>query len=148
LIQIKNSEENLDLYFKQTKRIKAPVKNVFDTIYQPKELKKILTPDASGPLAEGSVVTWKFKGHKPFALHVHQVIENELIKFRWDDTSVCMTFRSIKGGTEFCLEATGWPMNRKGLGSSYDECEGWRDMLVMMKIYLEKGITYQDLSAL
>lgn len=88
IARLENNKTGLDLYFKMKKDIQLPRSKVFQYVYDKKHLEKYFKQKSSGPLAEGATVTWKFEGHEAFTINVHQVIENEMIKFLWPNRLV------------------------------------------------------------
>lgn len=97
--------------------------------------------NADGPLKEGATVLWKFQGHEPLTLYVHQVIENTMIKFLWGQSHVCFSFRDLgEDRTEVAIEATGWNADQAGLNDSYSECDGWTEFLLLLKLHLENKL--------
>ncbi len=139
--KIEKNSSGLDLYFKLTKTIKAPRPQVFNSVFDNNELSKYFKVNSSGPLVEGQKIEWKFEGHNPLMLDVHQVIKNEMIKFQWGQSHVCFSFRDKEPNcTEVVIEATGWEANQSGLEDSYSECDGWMEFLVLLKFYTEKNI--------
>ncbi len=138
--KLENNPTGLDLTFKVKKTIKAPRAQVFQAVYDKNEIAKYFGVKAGGSLVEGSKIEWKFEGHPLLTLDVHQVIENELIKFQWGNSHVCFSFRDkAENKTEVVIEATGWEANQKGLDDSYSECDGWMEFLVLLKFHFEKS---------
>jgi uncharacterized protein YndB with AHSA1/START domain len=131
-------------------KIQKPVEEVFDAVYNAEKLSGYFANGgASGPLAEGSSVEWRFAdnpGKKPIAapVNVRRVVANELIVVEWQgapdhDTTVEMTFEST--GPEETLvkiSESGW--QAKDLDHSYGNCFGWSFMITALKAYAEYGI--------
>ena len=91
-------------------------------------------------------VRWNFDNYPEFSLFVHKVIENQCIKFKWENTHVAFSFRP-KGEsiTEVTIETTGYEVSQAGLDSSYSESEGWTDFMWRLRLYLENNWTYETL---
>jgi uncharacterized protein YndB with AHSA1/START domain len=142
----------MDLKFQVQTKIQKPVKEVFEAVYNPKELSRYFTTaGASAPLKEGTTVNWEFADVPdlpgPFPVQVKKVVQNKLIALEWKaqdgnyDTRVEMTFESLSPeSTLVKISESGWKENQKGLDSSYDNCQGWMQMSCSLKAYLEYGI--------
>ncbi len=129
-------------------KIQKPVAEVFDAVVNPTKLSGYFIQAASGPLAEGATVMWKFAevpGEHP--VHVRQVIQNERIVFesgagfRGYDTKVEMIFKPLSPqSTLVQIRESGWRDSPKDIDASYGNASGWTHMLCCMKAYLEYGI--------
>jgi uncharacterized protein YndB with AHSA1/START domain len=139
----------MELKFQVQAKIQKPVAEVFDAVYNPKKLSGYFTTGgASGPLKEGTTVTWEFADYPgAFPVYVKKAIENELIVFEWEaaergyNTRVEMKFESLgPDSTLVKISESGWRESKKGLESSYDNCGGWMQMACCLKAFLEYGI--------
>ena len=155
----------MDLKFTVQLKIRKPVAEVFDAVYNPKKLSKYFTTGGSdGPLDEGKTVMWKFNdvGNKVVEapVKVEKVIRNKLILFTWEasegaydpktgsmpssagyDTSVEMSFESLnKNGTLVKIVEGKWRTTQQGLDGSYGNCQGWSQMVDCLKAFVEYGI--------
>lgn len=76
----------MELKFEVYAKIRKPIAEVFDAIYNPKKLSGYFTTGgASGPLDEGKSVTWEFADHPGvFPVFIKQVIKNQKIVLEWD----------------------------------------------------------------
>lgn len=139
----------MELRFQVHGRIAKPVDEVFDAVYDPKKLSGYFTTGgASGPLDEGSTVTWDFAdfpGASP--VHVRKVDRDRLIVLEWNGgpndelTEVRLEFEPLDDGSTLVRISEGtWPDTQAGLDGSYGNCEGWTQMIACMKAYLEHGI--------
>ena len=154
-----------ELKFTVQTRIQKPVSEVFDAVYNPKKLSRYFTTGgADGPLDEGKTVMWSFidNGIKipPFPVKVKKVVRNKLIQFTWEasegaydvktgqmpagggyDTLVEMSFEPLNEKETFVKIVEGkWRSTEAGLRGSYQNCEGWTQMTMCLKAYLEYGI--------
>jgi uncharacterized protein YndB with AHSA1/START domain len=120
----------MDLRFEVYGKIARPVAEVFDAVYNPRKLSGYFTTGgASGPLTQGSSVTWDFADFPgAFPVHVRQVESGRLIE-PIDD-----------GSTLVRISESGWKETPEGLRSSYGNCSGWMHMLCCLKVYVEHGI--------
>lgn len=141
------------LRFQVYTKIGKPIAEVFDAIRNPTKLSKYFTTGgASGPLKEGATVNWSFKepATPPFPVNVKKVVENKLIVFEWDGqkdlkTRVEIDFESLGPSSTLVKISEGdWPENEKGLEGSYDNCQGWAQMLSCLKAYVEYGINLRE----
>lgn len=139
----------MELKFQIYAKIKKPVEEVFDAVYNPKKLSGYFTTGgASGPLDEGKSVTWDFADFPgAFPVQVKQMIKNKKIVLEWasnegSNTQVEMTFEPLdKESTLVKISESGWKQeNQKSLDESYSHCQGWTQMLGCLKTYVEHGI--------
>lgn len=159
----------MDLTFKVQTKIHKPVKDVFDAVYNPKKISAyFISGGSDGPLDEGKTVTWKFNdvGGKVISapVKVIKMVPNQLIKFTWAasegeynpktgdvphaanyDNTVEMTFEALNDNETLIKITEGqWRDTPDGLQSSYQNCEGWKDMSCCLKAYLEYGINLRN----
>lgn len=138
----------MELKFEVYGKIKRPVAEVFDGVYNPKKLSGYFTTGgASGPLDEGKTVTWDFADFPgAFPVHVKQVIKNEKIVLEWANTEgnnnrVEMSFEALdENSTLVKIRESGWKNeDQKSLNASYGNCMGWMQMISCLKVYVEYG---------
>lgn len=143
----------MELKFEIYGKIRRPVEDVFDAVYQPGRLSKYFaTGGASGPLVEGTTVFWRFAdfpGEHPVA--VKKVIRSQLIVMEWAaqeggySTRTEIQFESLDAGnTMVKIAESGWREGEVGLKSSYGNCMGWSQMIAFLKGYLEYGINLRE----
>jgi uncharacterized protein YndB with AHSA1/START domain len=139
----------MQLKFQIQTKIRKPVSEVFNAVYDPKKLSAYFTTaGASAPLKEGTTVMWEFADYPgAFPVIVKQVVQDKLIIFEWSvaggdySTRVEMSFEPIdKSSTIVKISESGWHESQKGLDSSYDNCGGWMNMACCLKAYIEYGI--------
>ncbi|MBC7899088.1 MAG: SRPBCC family protein [Saprospiraceae bacterium] len=138
----------MELKFQVQTKIQKPVEEVFDAVYNPEKLSGYFTTGgASGPLDEGTTVTWKWADYPVESpVNVKKVVPNESIVLEWEGakelmTRVEMTFE--KTGPEETLvkvAESGWRETQADLDSSYSNCHGWTQMTCALKAFLEHGI--------
>jgi len=137
-------------------KIQKPVAEVFDGVINPKKLSGYFVQTASGPLAEGKTVKWKFPElPEESDVIVRQVTKDERIVFEWDaaeggyKTRVEMVFKPLDASnTMVQISESGWRDDDKGIESSYGNCAGWMHMAACLKAYLEYGINLRAGGAL
>lgn len=143
----------MELRFQMQAKIRKPVAEVFDAVYNPKKLSGYFTTGgASGPLAEGSTVTWDFADYPgAFPVKVRKVVPNRLIVLEWKamdgsyDTRVEMHFEPLDAGATLVrIAESGWRETQAGLDASYGNCQGWMHMACCLKVYLEQGVNLRE----
>ena len=137
----------MDLTFTVQAKIKKPIEEVFDAIYNPKKLSKYFTTGgASGPLDEATEVMWDFHDYPgSFPVYVIQTIKNQKIVFEWSSAvetnrlRVNIDFESLgEDSTLVKISESGWTNDEQAsLDESYSNCQGWTQMLCSLKTYLE-----------
>ncbi|HZB18087.1 MAG TPA: SRPBCC domain-containing protein, partial [Nitrososphaeraceae archaeon] len=107
----------MNLKFSIQAKIKKPVEEVFDAVYNPKKLSKYFTTGgASGPLDEGKEVMWDFHDYPgAFSVYVKQTIKNQKIVFEWASAvesnrlTVKMDFERLEDDTTLVkISEAGW----------------------------------------
>lgn len=138
----------MDLRFEVFGKIAKPLAEVFDAVYNPKKLSGYFTTaGASGPLDEGTTVTWDFADFPgAFPVKVSKVEPNRLIELEWQaadgdyQTQVRMEFESLEeNATMVRISESGWKKTPEGLKASYGNCMGWSQMLCCLKVFVEQG---------
>lgn len=129
-------------------KIQRPIDEVFEAVVNPKQLSSYFTQEASGRLAEGTTVKWRFAevpGEHP--VKVRKVTKNERIVLEWEasesgyDTTVEMVFEPLTPkATMVQIRESGWRDTPEGIESSYGNCGGWMHMMCCLKAHLEHGI--------
>jgi len=129
----------LDLSFTLATNVDAPLEKVFQAVQSKELVETYFDCKMSQDFTEGQSSGWDFGKHGKFELKVHQLIENQLIKFEWGHgVHVCFSFCSLSDGkTRVTIDATGWQNTQEHLQDSYDECEGWRDFLARLRQFME-----------
>lgn len=124
----------MELKFEVQAKIKRPISDVFDAVYNPNKLSGYFTTGgASNPLDEGKEVTWDFHDFPgAFPVQVKQTIKNKKIVLEWANseggsTQVVMNFEPLgKDSTLVRIEEYGWNNQiQKSLDESYSHCQGW-----------------------
>ena len=137
----------MDLRFTVQAKIKKPIDEVFDAIFNPKKLSKYFTTGgASGPLEEATEVMWDFHDYPgSFPVYVMETIKNRKIVFEWSSAvetnrlRVEIAFESLgEDSTRIKISESGWTNEEQtSLDESYSNCQGWTQMLCSLKTYLE-----------
>lgn len=143
----------MELKFQVHAKIKKPINEVFEAVYNPKILSKYFTTGgASGPLDKGKEVLWSFHDMEgQFPVMVKETVPHEKIIIAWDNheggmTETEITFEAIEDAlTLVNIRESGWQqLNQAALDESYSHCEGWMQMLCCLKAYIEHGIVLRD----
>jgi len=147
----------MELKFKVSAHISRPVQEVFEAIADPAKLSGYFTTGgAKGRLETGATVTWDFHDFPgAFPVKVIEVEPNRRIVLRWGandpgasqeyDTTVTITFEALEDGrTLVSISEEGWRETPDGLKASYDNCQGWSQMLCALKAYVEHGINLRE----
>lgn len=129
-------------------KIRKPVAEVFAAVVRPEKLSGYFVQTASGPLANGATVRWKFaEVAEAFDVVVREVVDDERIVFAWPaesggyDTRVEMVFKPLDGqNTMVQISESGWRDDPAGIKASYGNAGGWMHMMCCLKGYLEYGI--------
>lgn len=155
----------MELKFTVQTKIGKPLAEVFDAVYNPKQLSAYFTSGgADGPLDEGKTVLWTFhdEPHPPITVPV-KVLKTEkdkLIRFSWAasegrydlktgefphaagyDCTVEVSFEALgPAATLVKITEGSWRSNADGLQGSYQNCQGWMHMGCCLKAWLEHGI--------
>jgi uncharacterized protein YndB with AHSA1/START domain len=157
----------MELKFRVTARIAKPVHDVFEAVADPAQLSRYFTTaGAEGRLETGATVTWNFHDFPgAFPVEVIEVVPDAMIVLKWQanegeppnveggemtssdyKTLVTMTFSPLDDGRRTLVEIAeeGWRENEGALKASYDNCQGWSQMLCALKAWLEHGINLRD----
>lgn len=143
----------MDLKFQVYVKIRKPVDEVFDAVYNPEKLSKYFTTGgAKGTMDRDATVTWDFADFPgSFPVYVKESNKNELIVFQWGamdgdyNTTVEINFTSIDPHTtKVQITEYGWKETQAGLDASYGNCFGWTQMLCALKIYLELNMNLRE----
>ena len=146
-------EMPMELRFEVHAKIARRVADVFEAVVSPKQLSAYFTTGgASGALAEGVTVLWKFGDHPgEFPVRVVKLVRNERIEFSWEtnsggyDTQVVMSFEAVDAGTTLVrIAESGWQETPLGLEDSYGNCSGWMQMLCCLKAWAEHRINLRQ----
>jgi uncharacterized protein YndB with AHSA1/START domain len=152
-MNVQARETTMELEFEVFGKIAKPVSEVFDAVYNPRKLSGYFTTGgASGPLDEGTTVTWDFHDYPgAFPVHVRKVERDKLIELEWQaadgnyNTRVRMEFEPLDArSTMVRISESGWKDTPDGLKSSYGNCMGWTQMLCCLKVYVERGFNLRE----
>ena len=136
-----------------------PAAEVFNAVRTPVPY---FVAKASGPLAEGTTVDWRFPEMPgiPAPVDVKAVVPNKLIRLEWDaetggKNSCEFTFADLDAhgtraaaaqglantpATTVTVTESGWPDNEAGRKAALGNTMGWTQMLCCLKAWLEHGV--------
>lgn len=159
----------MEIKFRVAGRIDRPVSEVFEAVADPKKLSGYFTTaGAEGRMETGATVMWEFHDYPgAFPVKVVEVVPNERIVFEWPayeadppnvdekdqhedgaeadyKTTVTITFKEADGGTLVEIAEEGWRDTDAARRGSYSNCQGWSQMLVCMKAWVEHGINLRE----
>ena len=138
----------MELQFQVQAKIRKPIAEVFNAIYDPKKLSVYFArAQATGPLDEGTKVMWEFSEFPgAYPVYVREVRKNERILFEWENTKTAkllrveMIFEKLdENSTLVKIRESGWREDQESLDESYHHCAGWMQMLCCLKVYVEEG---------
>ncbi len=127
-------------------KINQPIEEVFNAIVDPVKICEYFTSTASGPLVEGSSVTWSWADvGAEFSIRVQKVEANKRVLFQWPatgvDSLVDITLEPLSAeSTLIKVLETGWTADQKGVDRSNRQTAGWMHMFCCMKAFLEYGV--------
>jgi uncharacterized protein YndB with AHSA1/START domain len=129
-------------------KIRKPAAKVFDAVVRPEKLSGYFVQAASGPLAEGVTVKWRFaEVPGEHDVIVRQVVEDQRIVLEWPapsgdcNTRVEMVFEPLDGqNTMVQIREFGFREDPAGIDEAYGNAGGWMHMMCCLKAYLEYGI--------
>ena len=139
----------MDAKFEVQLKIRKPVAEVFEAVVNPAKLTGYFLQTSSGPLAEGSTVTWKFaEVDQTYDVVVGQVVKDKTIVFDWPSdvpgggsTHVQMIFKTLDAdNTMVQIREGGWPDTAAGSKASHGNAGGWMHMMCCLKANIEYGI--------
>ncbi len=159
----------MDLKFRVQTKIRRPLPEVFDAVYNPKKIGRYFaTGGASAALDVGITVQWTFNDNPAnpvtVPVKVQAMTPNKSIRFQWAaseggydpktgeyphaagyDNTVEITFEALGPSETLVTIVEGtWRSTPEGLQASYGNCQGWTAMSCFLKAYLEHGINLRQ----
>lgn len=120
---------------------------VYHAIIDPKQMSHYFISESSGPLEEGSSITWKFpEFDESFQIEVTQLIPHKLIQFEWpgDESQILQVEMKLdlinKDATLLQISEGDMKNDDQGLLWLSRNTAGWAHFLACLKAYLEFGI--------
>lgn len=153
-------DNQMKLEFTVQTRIQKPVAEVFDAVYNPEKMVKYFAQaSVKGALDEGATAYWQFdhdeNNRNPIRVQVKKMEKNKRIVFEWIanedgvmhsdredayNTTVEMTFEALSDReTLIKITESGWRENAAALAGSYQNCNGWTQMMASLKTWIEHG---------
>lgn len=155
----------MQVNFRVSGRINAPVEQVFEAVADPAQLSRYFTTGgAQGRLESGATVMWDFHDFPgAFPVEVIEVVPNSRIVLEWGasegtsgeigakmedagyKTTVTMLFKGLEDGRTLVeIVEEGWRDTPGGRRSAFNNCEGWTGMLAALKVWVEHGINLRE----
>lgn len=156
----------MELKFRVAARIARPVREVYEAVADPAQLSEYFTTGgARGRLEAGATVMWDFHDFPgAFPVEVVEAVPGERIVLRWQanegeapnveggelqaaeyKTTIAIAFADLGDGcTAVEIAEEGWRSDERALQASYGNCQGWSQMLCMLKAWLEHGIRLRE----
>src|SRR5687768_2970970 len=129
-----------------SQQIAKPIDQVFEAIVNPDHMVNYFVSEASGPIEKGASLCWTF-GDVGVSCDIKVIglKKNEQITFTWPtgekDTTVNISLIPIDDYlTEITATETGWDLDADGVKKALGQTQGWTDMLLCLKAYLEFNI--------
>jgi uncharacterized protein YndB with AHSA1/START domain len=122
----------------------------FGAIVDPGRLAGFFVSSASGPMKEGTTVTWHFADvGATISATVKRVKHNELISSEWAASGVTAKVGIIlepinSTTTSAKIVEDGWPMDTQGVARALGQTQGWTDFLWSLKACLYTGIKLRE----
>jgi uncharacterized protein YndB with AHSA1/START domain len=134
--------------YKVQLKIRRPAAEVFDAVVRPEKLSAYFVQAASGPLAEGATVKWRFaEVPGEHDVLVRRVVKDQRIVLEWQagadghKIQVEMLFQPLDAGSTMVqISESGWRDTPGDIKSSHGNAGGWMHMMCCLKAYLEYAI--------
>lgn len=139
----------MDETYRVQLKIRRPPAEVFEAVVNPAKITGYFLGEASGPLAPGAEVSWKFPEFDfRLPVLVREMEQDRRIVFEWPaadgggyNTTVEMAFVPLDdGSTMVQIAETGWRGGAAALPFSHGNAGGWMFFICALKAYLEYGI--------
>ena len=138
---------SMDPKYQVQLKVRKPTTEVFDAVVAPEKLSSYFVQAASGPLVEGTTVTWRFAeipGEHP--VRVARVVKDQAVVLEYDrpdggKIQVEIVFLPLEASaTTVQITETGWRATPDDISESYGNAGGWMHMMCCLKAFLEYGI--------
>lgn len=140
------SQKDRNIQVKIEQKISKPVEDIFDAIVNPKKMSQYFVTAASGPMTEGTAPIWTFAdvGVK-LTINIKKIKKKKLILFEWPASGVMTEVEIVlepvsKPSTLIKIRESEWNMDIEDANRAMQQTQGWIDMLLCMKAFLEYGI--------
>lgn len=127
-------------------RILKPVKEVFESIVDPRQMSNYFITKGSARLEVDRTVIWTWDDFgAELPIHVKTVRENKKVSFLWSasgvETSVNITLEPVNDSiTIIKIREQGWESDELGIKRFGQQTYGWVHMITCLKAYLEHGV--------
>ncbi|HEX3072080.1 MAG TPA: SRPBCC domain-containing protein [Ignavibacteriales bacterium] len=135
----------MNLEVKVETRIPKPVHEVFEAITDKDKISNYFVREASASMTPGAEITWDFGKYGKGEVKVHKVERSRRVVFGWEATQVEIILQPEDDGTLVKIREAGWTeVNQKSIDEITDRTQGWTDMLLCMKAYLQFGVDLRE----
>ncbi|MCW3087008.1 MAG: Activator of Hsp90 ATPase 1 family protein [Sediminibacterium sp.] len=127
-------------------RIGAPVEKVFEAIIDPEKMSQYFISSSTGPMIAGRTVEWTWADYNvTIPIEVDTVEPDRLIVFRWTGsyTETVVTIELIAETGNITLvkvREKGWDKDDDGIHRLAEQTQGWVEMLLCLKAFVQYGI--------
>lgn len=126
--------------------ILKPVREVFEAIIDPEQMKQYFISGSTGRMESGKKLTWiwaDFDAEQQ--VRVGKIEKDKIISFEWSGSgSTCIVVITLESNDEnktlVKITESEWPADYKGANQCMGQVEGWTHFLCCLKAYLEYGI--------
>ena len=136
----------MQLEVKTKIRIGAPAHEVFEAIIDPAKMSQYFITEASGPMEAGKTISWTWADYNTtINIHVQKVEKNHYISFTWPGSDVetivdIQLDAETESVTSVTIKEKDWHKDDKGIQRLTEQTQGWLDMLLCLKAFVQYGI--------
>lgn len=135
----------MNLEIKVNVRIPKSMHEVFNAIVDKDKISNYFVREASASMTEGADIVWDFGAFGRGTIKVLSVKSPRLIAFSWEDKTTEFNLEPEDDGTLVKLRETGWTeADQKSIDEIMDRTQGWTDMLLCLKAYLQYGVDLRE----
>ena len=119
---------------------------MFEAIIDPAKMSQYFITEATGPMEAGKSINWTWADYNAtMTIEVQKIEINRLITFTWSGSGV-ETMVTIQlspetdAVTSVSVQETGWDKSEEGIVRLTEQTQGWVDMLLCLKAFVQYGI--------
>jgi uncharacterized protein YndB with AHSA1/START domain len=129
-------------------QVLKPASAVFGAIVDPEQMKNYFISKGSGPMKEGTTVTWRFpEMDLEFPVRIGKVEKDKYISFYWGatadekETFVEINLHPVEENVTFVvITEKSKENNEAGIKWLKGNTEGWANFLACLKAWMEYGV--------
>jgi len=136
----------MQLEVKTKLRIGAPIHEVFEAIIDPAKMSQYFITEASGPMEAGKSISWTWADYNATAnIQVQKIETDKLITFTWSGSGAetlveILLAAETESITSVTVQEKGWDKDDNGIRRLTEQTQGWVDMLLCLKAFVQYGI--------